>query len=171
MARKLEKPAPATAEPVSAEAGLSALQPDTTLTVAGRKITVREYGFFEGLEVADRAAPFIADMHVQCADGTLTYSRIRRLFGKHRAIVVEIAAQASGVEPEWLQALSPSDAELLMSTWFAVNSGFFVHELVVEMQVQRQNTAPTSTGLASSPASPLPGSATSTASAVLPSAN
>ncbi len=169
MARKVIKPAPVAAEPSSAAADLSALQPDITHTIAGRKVTIREYGFFEGLQVADTAAAFIADMHQQCADGTLTYSRIRRLFGKHQAAVVEIAALSGGVEAEWLLSLSPSDAELFLSTWFAVNSGFFMHELVVEMQVQHHRPAATSTGLASSPGSQAPGSATSTGSAVSPS--
>lgn len=171
MARQVKKPAPTAAESSSAAVDLSALQPDITHTIAGRKVTIREYGFFEGLQVASTAAAFIADMHQQCADGTLTYSGIRRLFGAHQAAVIEIAAQSGGVEPGWLLALKPGDAELYMSTWFAVNSGFFMHELVVEMQVQRHSPAPTSTGLASSPGSQAPGSATSTASAASPSGN
>lgn len=170
MARTVKKPAPVAAEPTSsAAADLSALQPDITHTIGGRKVTIREYTFFEGLEVADKAAGFIADMAAQCADGSMTYARVRRLFGKHQAAVVEVAAQAADVEPEWLKALSATDAELFMSTWFAVNSGFFMHELVVELQVQRHSPAATSIGLASSPASPPPGSATSTAAADSPS--
>ncbi|GAB3755186.1 DUF6631 family protein [Lysobacter olei] len=171
MARKAPKAAPDAVEPSSAASDLSALQPDVAITIAGRKLTIREYAFFEGLEVADRAAAFITDMHAQCADGSLTYARVRRLFGKHQTAVVAIAAQAADVELEWLQGLSPSDAELFMSTWFAVNSGFFVHELVVEMQVQRRSAQPSSTGLASSPASPPPGSATSTDSPDSPNAS
>lgn len=169
MARKvLQQPAPVAAEPSSAVADLSALQPDVTLTIADREVTLREYGFFEGLAVADTAAAFITDMQ-QCMDGQLTYSRIRRLFGKHQAVVSAIAAQAGDVEPEWLRGLPPRDGELYMSTWFAVNSSFFVHELVVELQVRRSAAAATSTGLAPSPDSPAPGSAISTASAVSPS--
>lgn len=166
MARKVGQHAPA-AEPSSAAGDLSALKPDITLTIAGRKVTIREYGFFEGLEAADHAAGFIADLGAQCADGSLTYMRVRRLFGLHQAPVIAIAAQAGNVEPEWLRSLSSKDAELFMSTWFAVNSSFFVHELVVEEQVKAQAqrsrvTAPT--GSVSSPASPAPGSATSSAS-------
>jgi hypothetical protein len=165
MARKVAKNAPAAAEPSSAAGDLSALQPDLTLAIAGRKVTVREYGFFEGLEVANRAAAFIADMHAQCADGSMTYSKVRRLFGVHQDAVIAIASQAAGVEPEWVRGLSSNDAELFMSTWFAVNSGFFVHELVVETQVQQHSARAARTGSASSADSPTPGSATSTASA------
>jgi hypothetical protein len=175
MARKVTPQAPAAAEPDSAASGLSALKPDITLEIAGRKVTIREYGFFEGLEVANQAAGFVADMHAQCVDGSLNYSKVRRLFGVHQAEVIAIAAQAGDVEPEWLRGLTPKDGEYYMSTWFAVNCGFFVHELVVEGQVQaqaqRQRSAPPSTGLASSPASPPPGSATSTASDASPSGN
>lgn len=163
MARKL-KPTVAAAEPVSAAGDHSALLPDVALTVAGRAITVREYGFFEGLEVANRAAAFIADMQAQCADGSMTYAGVRRLFGKHQACVVDIAAQAAGVEPDWLSGLGAADAELFMSTWFAVNCGFFMHELVVQMQVQQHQTRSHPTGSASSPDSAAPGSAISTVS-------
>ena len=175
MARRATPQAPAAAEPDSAASGLSALKPDVTLEIGGRKITIREYEFFEGLEVANQAARFIADMHELCAGGSFTYSRVRRLFGVHQAEVIAIAAQAGGVEPEWLRGLKPSDAEYYMSTWFAVNSGFFVHELVVEEQVRAQArrapSNPQSIGLASSPASPLPGSATSTGSDDSPNAS
>jgi len=142
---------------------LAEISPEVRLTVAGRTLTIREYGFFEGLEVAHKAQPLIAAMHAMCADGNLEYSRIRRLFGVHRDVVIEIAAQAADVEPEWVRGLErkPADAELFLDTWFGVNSSFFVHEVVVELREARQRVA-MSTGSALSPNSPPPDSATST---------
>lgn len=172
MARKIDQRAIApAAESNSAADQLAVLNPDITLTIAGREITIREYSFFDGLEVAHRASAFIADMHDTCRDGELRFDRIRRLFGKHRDVVVSIAAQAAGVEPDWIAGLDRTDAEVFMSTWFGVTSGFFVHEVVMEMREERQRQAMSSTGSTSSPTSPPPASATSTASDASPSAN
>lgn len=174
MAKKVDPAAtqPA-AEPDSAAAELAELSPNITLTLAGRQVTLREYGFFEGLDVAHRAAEFIADMHDQCRGGELRYDRIRRLFGKHADVVVPIAAQAADVEPEWVRGLGKNDAETFMSTWFAVNAGFFVHEVVVEMREERQRAAAAErlAGTSSSPNSPPPASAPSTTSDDSPSAS
>lgn len=168
MARVAEKKKPAAAENSSA-AALAIISPDLPLTLAGRAIVVREYGFFEGLAVAHRAEGFIADMHNMCRGGELRYDRIRRLFGVHRDVVIEIAAQAADVEPEWVAALKGSDAESFMSAWFSVNASFFVHEVIVEMREERQRQALGSTGASSSSASLRPGSGTSIASDGSPS--
>lgn len=173
MARKVterKKVAPA-AEVPSAVSALLEIKPDVTLTIAGRQLTVREYGFFEGLEVAHQAQGLIRDMHAMCADGRLQYSRIRRLFGPHREVVIAIAAKAADVDADWVRGLekSPQDAEVFFDTWFGVNASFFVHEVIVEMREARQLAAMASTGSQSSPVSPAPASATSTGSADSPS--
>ncbi len=171
MARKATAPkVTAAAEVPSAAAALVEIKPDVTLTIAGRTVTIREYGFFEGLAVAHKAQPLIAAMFAMCQDGNLQYSRIRRLFGVHQDLVIEISAQAADVESEWVRGLekNPSDAEIFLDSWFAVNSSFFVHEAVVEMREARQRAA-MSIGSMPSPGSPPPASATSTASADSPS--
>lgn len=165
-----QQPAPA-AEPDSAAESIAALQPDARITVAGREVTVREYGYFEGCEVAHRAQGFIADLLAAAKDGQLRYAHARRLFGPHQAVVVEIAAQAAGVEPEWVRSLAPADADTFMATWFAVNVGFFVREVVTELQEEAQRRSMASSSIASSSGSPTPASATSTASAGSPSDN
>lgn len=172
MAHKLKKqlaPAPAAEEPSAAER-ISALMPDATLTVAGRKVTVREYGFIEGLQVAERASAFLSDLLALAKEGALRYTIARRLFGKHADVVVAIAAQAADVEPEWVRGLTPADGETFMATWFAVNVGFFMREVVAEVQEEarlHRLTASSSTGSFSG--SPAPASATSTGSAASPS--
>jgi hypothetical protein len=172
MARKIEKtPAPPAAESDSAAEVLAALKPEASLTLAGRAVVVREYGYFEGLEVAHRAAAFIADLLGMAKEGELRYSGARRLFGKHEAVVVAIAAQAADVEPEWVRALDRGDAETFMSTWFAVNVGFFVGEVVVELQEEARLRSMASRSTGSSSGSPEPASATSIASVDSPSAS
>ena len=155
--------------PAVEDNALEVLNPDQSLTIAGREITIREYGFFEGLEVMARASAFVADMHAQCRDGELRYSRIRRLFGVHADVVSAISAQSADVDAEWVKGLGHADGDLFLSRWFAVNAGFFVHEVVVEMREDRQLAD--STGTTSSSASPTAVSATSTDSDDSPSAS
>ena len=127
---------PGTTPPEGASAAddLAVLHPDRTLPIGGREVTIREYGFFEGLDVADRASHFIADLVAASTDGTLRYTQVRRLFGRHRSVVPSIAAQAADVEVAWLEALAPDDLELYLATWFAVNAAFFVREALAELR-------------------------------------
>jgi hypothetical protein len=172
MARKVErKPEQPAAESNSAADAIAALKPEASITIAGRAITVREYGFFEGLEVAHRASAFFADMQAAALGGPIRYATVRRLFGVHQGVVVPIAAQAADVEPEWVRGLGDRDADTFMSTWFAVNVGFFMREVVGSLQEEQLLRSMASRSTGSSSGSPELASATSTASADLPSAS
>lgn len=175
MARDVTQQVNAAGLAPAAEAdALTVLHPDAPLMLSGREITVREYEFFEGLEVAHRASQLIADMHQLCRDGVLRYDRIRRLLGKHRDVVLPISAQAADVEPEWVMALTDAEKDVFLGVWFAVNADFFVHEVVVEIREERQlaaTRAAASTGPTSSSALPTVASATSTGSDATPSAS
>ncbi|MCD9097042.1 DUF6631 family protein [Luteimonas fraxinea] len=175
MARDVTQQVNAAGTAPAAEAdALAVLHPDTALVLGGREITVREYEFFEGLEVAHRASQLIADMHQLCRDGVLRYDRIRRLFGKHRDVVLAIAAQAADVEQDWVAGLPDNEKDVFLNVWFGVNADFFVREVVVEIREERQRSAvqgERSTGATSSSASPMPASATSTGSDATPSAS
>lgn len=157
MATKL--PAAPASETAAAD-DLAILHPDRTLVLGGRTIVLREYGFFEGLDVADRAAGFIADLIAASDDGALRYAHVRRLFGRHRAVIPVIAAQAGDVEVAWLGALPPDELELYLATWFAVNAAFFVREVLAELREAQLLAAGASAGAISSPDSPPPATAT-----------
>ena len=162
MATKL--PAAPAPDTVAAD-DLAILHPDRTLVLGGRTIVLREYGFFEGLDVADRAAGFIADLIAASDDGALRYAHVRRLFGRHRAGIPVIAAQAGDVEVAWLESLPPDELELYLATWFAVNAAFFVREVLAELREAQLLAAGASAGATSSPDSPPPATATSSDSA------
>ena len=157
MATKL--PAAPASETAAAD-DLAILHPDRTLVLGGRTIVLREYGFFEGLDVADRAAGFIADLIAASDDGALRYAQVRRLFGRHRAVIPAIAAQAGDVEVAWLESLPPDELELYLATWFAVNAAFFVREVLAELREAQLLAAGASAGAISSPDSPPPATAT-----------
>jgi hypothetical protein len=174
MATKI--PAASTSDATATADDLAILHPDRTLTLGGRAITLREYGFFEGLDVADRAAAFIADLILASDDGALRYAHVRRLFGRHRAVIPAIAAQAGDVEVAWLEALPPDDLELYLATWFAVNAAFFVREVLAELRETQLREAQrllagASAGAISSPDSPPPDTARPTNSDDAPSAS
>ncbi len=162
MAKKM--PHALAADAPDAADQLAQLHPDRSLTLGGRALTIREYGFFEGLDVADRAGAFIEDLIAMSEDGRLRYAQVRRLYGRHRSVVPMIAAQAADVEVAWFDTLADDELELYMATWFAVNAGFFVREVLAELrersllQVAAQTSA--STGSTASSDSPPADSAT-----------
>lgn len=163
MARKLDaKQGPSAADPSAAEQ-LEVLHPEMSLSIAGRDIVVREYEFYDGLEVAHQAEAFIADMHKSCKQGGLRYAKVRRLFGVHRDVVTTIAARSADVDVDWVRGLKAADAEVFLSAWFSVNAGFFVREVGMELREEQQLAALARSlaGRTSSPASPRPVMATS----------
>ena len=169
MATKIATAAPEGAAPAADE--LAVLHPDRALLIGGRAITIREYGFFEGLDVADRASAFIADLVAASGEGGLRYAQVRRLFGRHRAVIPAIAAQAGDVEVEWLDTLVPDELELYLATWFAANAAFFVREVLAEIREAHVLAAGASAGMNSSSDSLAPGSAPPISSGDAPSAS
>lgn len=169
MARRLQQPSqqPAAGD-TPAAAQMAELVPKLAITIAGRDVVIREYGAFEGLEVAAQAAALVADMvAVARSQGELTWPEMRRLIGKHADVTAAIAARAADVEPGWVRGLKRNDLEQFLSAWFGVNVGFFVHEVLAVLQDEavRRQLATRLAGTTSSPASPPSGSATSSASA------
>jgi hypothetical protein len=173
MARKVDRKADPSAADSSAAEQLGVLNPTLAITIAGRDIVVREYEFFDGLEVAQQAEAFIADMHRSCKQGGLRYTKVRRLFGVHRDVVTRIAARAAQVEIDWVRGLKGADAETFLSAWFSVNAGFFVHEVGMELREEQQLAALARSmgGTTSSPASAPPAMATSGPSGGTPNAS
>jgi hypothetical protein len=150
---------------------LAVLHPDRALVLGGRAITLREYGFFEGLDVADRASAFIADLVAASGEGSLRYAQVRHLFGRHRAVIPVIAAQAGDVEVGWLDTLAADDLELYLATWFATNAAFFVREVLAEVREAHVLAAGASVGMNSSSDLLAPDSAPPISLADAPSAS
>lgn len=171
MAEKLpragEMPAspPASSEPD--DAGLDVLVPDVTTTIAGREVTFREYGVLEGMQVVGAAEAFIADLVERCRGGEFSYGRVRPVIGQHIDTVVALVARSTGQPEAWIRGITDrQQIESLLMTWFGVNAGFFVREVVAALQLELlERAAKDRTGSTSSSGSRKRGSATSTASA------
>ena len=65
MARKVVKPEKP-AEPGADD--LQVLHPERSPIIAGRQVTVREYGFIEGLGLRPLAQPFLDELHERGGD-------------------------------------------------------------------------------------------------------
>lgn len=181
MARKLEQPTAVKAAPESTAqpAGvddLAILHPDITVAIAGRTVTVREYGFLEGLRVRAFMHPFTSDLGTAFADGgEVLVEDVLDLLGDHieliqRAIAQSMAptdAQYSQEDLDWIQALDDADGDLLVNLWWGTCGLFFVRQ-VMRRTAERMRRAtfagPMSTALSSTPASAPPSDSVTTPS-------
>lgn len=175
MAKRVSKPAPNGAGDAKAQSAakkaadeLRELHPALTLPLGGESITVKEYDFWTAMEVIYGDTAFLdAAVEVLANGNRDPWEAVRSLFGRHAAYLKQAAAVAVGRDVAWVESLRPADTDTLMSSWWAVNGHFFLHEAVV---VIRGRTAKSRlAGPISSSPSPAPDSATSTASADTPS--
>ena len=113
---------------VGATDDLDILHPDRPLKIAGRDITVREYGFVEGQRLAPLLQPFQADLYTLITQGSTPpgYEQVAAVITKHQERVLQLVAASASVEQEWIESLSDLEGELLYVTWWVVNAGFFI---------------------------------------------
>lgn len=175
MAKKVTKPAqtgvglsPEQSAAQKAADELRELHPALTLSLGGESITVKEYDFWTAMEVIYADTAFLnAAVEVLANGNRDPWEAVRSLFGRHAVYLKNAAAVSVGRDVAWVESLRPADTDTLMSSWWAVNGHFFLHEAVV---VIRGRTAKSRlAGPTSSSLSPTPDSATSIASASTPS--
>lgn len=171
MARKVDKAATPGAGEQPAPDAAPSLAPEVKATIAGRKLVFREYAVFEGYEVAYEARDFIAALHAQVKTGALKYANVRRLIGPHLDAVVRIAARSADVDEDWVRSLGRNDVEQFFASWFVANAGFFVHEVLCDIQQERAERAMALSSTGSSPGSRAPVSGASKNSGATPSVN
>jgi hypothetical protein len=180
MAKKLPagKAAPRKAAPATEGADdLAIIHPDVTETIAGRRITVREYGFIEGLRVRAFMRPFTADLAaVFAAGGEALVEDVLDLLGDHIDVVQQAIAQsiatpgelASDEDLAWVRGLDDADGDLLVNLWWGVCGLFFVRQVVRRTAERARRAAfagATSTAPSSAPASARPSSSGGTPNA------
>jgi hypothetical protein len=171
MARKVDKPAtPSAGDPPALEA-VAALVPEVKATIAGRELVFREYAVFEGYEVAYLAQDFITALHAQVKAGGLKYAHVRRLIGPHQDVVVRIAALSADVDEAWVRGLDRNDADQFFASWFVANAGFFVREVLFDIQQAQADAAMDLRSTASSSGLPGQDLGTSASSSAARSAN
>lgn len=166
MARKLTKRQ--ASRPEEGRDDLAILHPEATITVAGREITVREYGMIAGLQLRAQLKPFMADLGALFdGGGECLVEDIIDVIAMHLPLVQLAIGASAGVEPEWLDSLGDTDGDLLINTWWGVCGPFFVRPILRRKLEQLRRRA--SAGATSMPSSSPPASAHPTSSAAIPS--
>lgn len=135
---------------------LEVLHPERTFLLAGITVTMREYGFVEGMKLANRAQPVVHDLAaitgVAEDGGLLEYARLQAVFADHVDVILDMVAQACDQPRAWVESLDPADGEKLLLAWWAVNGPFFVRRVLMETQLKLVNRL--SAGAPSTPRSP-----------------
>lgn len=165
MAKKKERniiqAPPAGAASSAGAEDLEVMHPEQVLVIGGRSLTVREYGFVEGLQLRSRIKPLLDDLHALMVDHRLGVEPIRDVLAAHYQLVVELMAIAVDVEVDWIESLGQRDGKRLLMAWWNANGPFWLGEVVdrvvadraVEAQRQRAGATsmPTSSQQATEP--------------------
>jgi hypothetical protein len=159
VAEKL--PPQAAPAPQPGDEDLAILHPERTLEIAGREITVREYGFITGLRLRPLMQPILDDLHrLVTAGQSADLGAIMALLGTHWEATLALAAEAAEVERDWIDSLDPQQGELLLTVWWSVCGPFFwrnvlgrvAAERLAQAQAAPGRAGPTSTSASSPPA-------------------
>ncbi len=170
MARLIEKPQPVEDH----QNDLEILNPERQLRIQGELITVREYGFVEGLKIRPIAQPFIDSLGELFRSGGLSTDGVIDVVAEHLDAVLQLVATAADVDRAWIEQLNDADGQALLMTWWGVNGPFFVRALqtraITDLLEAQRKADQTSAGPTSMPTS-SPTDTTSTASAATPNAS
>ena len=171
MARKVSKnkQQQISAPPTGAD-DLAVLHPDITVKIAGRSVTVREYGLLEGLKVRSYTRPFAVEIEqLLSGGGEVLVEDVMDAVGLHVSIVHRALAQsiaqpgdeASDADLSWIATLKDLEGDHLLSTWWGVNGLFFLRQATrrVAERARRQALA----GATSTQSSAQPDTGTPTA--------
>ncbi|MBV6779281.1 hypothetical protein KWH04_01170 [Xanthomonas campestris pv. trichodesmae] len=121
------------------------LAPQRDVAVGGRLVTVREYSYFEGLRLLPQIKPFLDDLQVQFSGASApAIDAIAELLATHVDLVQHLVARAiAPTQPDayamdvaieqqkqWMETLNEAEGDLLVLTWWMVNSPFFIRRVL-----------------------------------------
>lgn len=165
MGKKVAAPAKSVAASDPGADDLQIMHPDLTTTIAGQKITVREYGFVEGLRLRSLAQPLLDALHAKVAVGRFPeLEEIIAILGDNAEAVAQLIAAAADVEVEWLHGLNQREGHQLMLLWWTANGPFYVKNVFDRIMAEAA-AAKVRAGQTSTPSSSPVDTATPTASA------
>lgn len=161
MAHKIDPPTaevPVAAADPDAEA-LGILHPERQFQLAGRVITVREYGHIEGLRLLSWARPFFDGLYaLMPVDGGAppSLTAFSQLQADHADLVLAMISKSIDQEPAFIESLNDRDGDLLVTVWWEVNKDFFIRRLLARAAGEKL-TARLLAGYASTTHSSAPG--------------
>jgi hypothetical protein len=144
---------------------LAVLHPNQGVTIAGRKIVMREYGFIEGLRLMPMLDPIIADIRavLERREPMTGSEQLPPWLATHADALVHLVSVAADVDPEWVTSLTLSDGHELLWWWWMTNGPFCMRSASQRVVVGRATATTlalragqTSTAPSSPPATDLP---------------
>lgn len=121
------------------------LDPDVEVTIAGELVTVHEFSFLQGLKLSAQVRPLLDDLEKRLTDQAgLSLDLLADLFADHADLVTQLMAASCGKAVDWVSALNDADGQLLLMTFWQVNSGFFVNRLLIRRMAAVQADKPAS---------------------------
>lgn len=126
MAERKKKQGIITAPEAPAAEGaddLQKLHPNLEAPLNGRIVTVREYGFVEGLQVRQQLKPFLEGLYELIkAESVPPLEQIMELVVAHLDDVLLAVATSADIEVEELRTLKNQDeGDLLLMRWWTAN--------------------------------------------------
>jgi hypothetical protein len=110
---------------------LEVLNPNREITIAGIKVTIREYGFVEGLGVRARSSNFLNDLLAALSSThQVVLEEIVTLIEHHSETLLPEIALAANVDMEFIERISEREGETLILAWWVVNGPFFLARAV-----------------------------------------
>lgn len=117
---------------------LQVLHPNRSLEIEGKQVTVREYGFVEGIRLRTAMQPLINDLYaITKASGVPEVEVVLGILGKHDDLLVHLMAVAADVEESWIRTLPYRPGKHLLYVWWAVNGPFFFGEATDRLLQER----------------------------------
>lgn len=123
---------------VDGEGDLAILYPERQATIAGVPVTMREYGWVEGMQLHALMTPLVEEMASLAEKKNLMDPAAHEaLFIAHADVLPLLVATACDQPVEWVNTLSDRDGRNLRLLWWTVNVPFFVRR-VTDCLVARQ---------------------------------
>ena len=125
---------------------LEILQPDVTLEIQGETVTVREFTFLEGIQLVDTVKPVVEDLAAYMLGGVdlddeVSLGILSEIMARRTGEMLKLMSQATGKSEDWITALPDADGQLLLLTFWQVNSHFFVRRLVMRTIAHQPETS------------------------------
>jgi len=132
---------------------LSVMHPDVEMEIAGRRVTVREPRFLQGLRIRSKAHALVRDLAASIKGGEGLTDDVLDVLARHDALVRELIVEVTdGADIDWVEALSDIDGETLLLAWWSVCGPFFVRQIArrladearVQALIEQASGGPTS---------------------------
>jgi len=112
---------------------LSTIFKEKKLKIGSRDITITEFSFLKGLQVAKLAQPLIDDLSKALRDsgnGDIGISILEQVFFDHFTLFRQLIVESSDIDDlAFFDQLKDNEGQLLLMTFWTVNSGFFLSRL------------------------------------------